>query len=101
MMAHSLEVLLKIIDGKVDIVWIWPCVPRITIRTRIETRENTLATTKVVPSRRDPSPWFAEHSSIVGRRLIDVGDRYNNAKESGRRHIAKVLDLHRHCNTVL
>jgi len=63
-------------------VRIWPCVPRITIGTRIETSENTLSTTKVVPSGRDPSPWFAENSGVVGRCLIDVGDRYNNAKES-------------------
>jgi hypothetical protein len=80
-MAHSLEVLLKIIDGEVEMVRIWPCIPRITIGTRIETSENTLATTKVVPSRRDPSSWFAEHCGVVGRRLIDVGDGYNNAKE--------------------
>jgi hypothetical protein len=101
LMAHSLEVLLKIIDGEVDMVLIWSCVPSITIGTRIETSENTLATTKVVPSRGNPLPWFAEHSGVVSRRLIDVGDRYNNAKESSRRHIAKVLDLRSPCKTVL
>ena len=101
LMTYSFEVLLKIIDGEVDMIRIWSCVPRITVGTGIETSENTLTTSKVVPSRRDPSPWVAKHSGIVGSRLINVGDRYNHAKQSSRRHFANVLDLGRYRKTAL
>ena len=88
-MEHSLEVLLQIVNSEVDMFRIWSCVPRISIGTRIETSEDTLAATKVVPSGRDPSPWVAKHGAVIGSGLVNVGDWYNHAKESSGCHISK------------
>jgi hypothetical protein len=81
-LADPSEVLLKVVNGKIKMVRIWLRVPRITVGTRIEASENALATTEVVPARRDSSARVVEHGGIIGGGLINVGNRHNNAKES-------------------
>ena len=85
-----------IFNGEIDLVWIWFRVPRITVSTGIETSDNALATTEVMPPRRDSSPRVVEDGGVVGSRLIDVRNRHNNAEESNRGHIATLAGLRDH-----
>lgn len=81
MTAHPSEVLLKIVDREVDVVRIRVRVPRITVRTRIETSENALTTTEVMPPGRDASPRGVQDRNVIGSSLIDVGNWHNNAEK--------------------
>ena len=81
-MAHPSEELLKVVNGKIDMVRIWFRVPRITVSTRIEASENALAATEVVPARRDSSARVIEHDGVIGASFINVGNGHNHTKES-------------------
>jgi hypothetical protein len=81
LITHPPEVFLKIVYRKIDMLRIRLRIPRITISTRIETGEDALTTTKVVPPGRDASPRCIQDGGVVGSRLIDVCNRQNNAEE--------------------
>ena len=77
---YTPEVLLKIINGEVNMVRIWLRIPRVAVGTRIEASENALAATEVMPPRGDAAAWLIQHRSVVGGPLINAGNRHNHAE---------------------
>ena len=80
MTLYTSEVLLKVINGKVNMVRIWLCIPRVTVGARIEASENALAATEIMPSRGDAAAGLIEHRRVVGSPLINAGNRHNHAE---------------------
>jgi hypothetical protein len=90
LIPYTPEVLLKVINGKVNMVRIWLRIPRVAVGTRIEASENALAATEVMPPRGDAAARFTEHRRVIGSPIINAGNRYNHAEQSSRGHVQRV-----------
>ena len=89
MILYTPEVLLNIINCKVDMVRIRLRIPGVAVGTRIEAGENALTATEVMPPWGDAAARFVEHRRVVRGCLIDAGNGHNHAEYSSRGHVQK------------